>query len=337
MFGRKLVVGLVDGESQLFCLPDELRFKAAHLLAPPARHRVAVHGLRLVGDDEVFVDADNFSVALAAAAGAKRVVEAEQVLRGLLKRDAVRLEAAGERRTRRHPAAGRGNGKVGHQNVAVSLKECGLHRIADVVQRLLVAGGGKAVDEDEHLAAHLHRLPLLALFGQRRQVLLNAGNAPLPAGVGNAYPAKAFVEEQRKLFDEPHAVGQVQRGEQRHALFAGLGGDVAGYVCHAVRLYLHPRNGRKGMPYAGVQQLEVVVYFGGGAHRGARIARADLLVYRDGRRNARDAVHLRLVHPAQKLPGVRRQALHVPALTLRKKRVERQRALARPRKPGDDN
>src|SRR5262249_10596913 len=48
-------------------------------------------------------------------------------------------------------------------------------------------------------------------------------------------------------------------------------------------------------------------------------------------------VHIRLFHLLQELTRVRRERLHVAALTLGVDRVERERRLARARQPGDDD
>jgi len=49
----------------------------------------------------------------------------------------------------------------------------------------------------------------------------------------------------------------------------------------------------------------------------------------DGWREALDVVHIGLLHHLQELPGVRRQALHVAALTFSINRVEGERRLSR--------
>ena len=83
------------------------------------------------------------------------------------------------------------------------------------------------------------------------------------------------------------------------------------------------------------QQAQVVVDLGDGADRRPRVARGRLLVDRDGRRQALDRVHVRLVHLPEELARVRRQRLDVAALPLGVDRVERQRRLARPREARD--
>ena len=84
------------------------------------------------------------------------------------------------------------------------------------------------------------------------------------------------------------------------------------------------------------EQLHVVAQLG---HRpDGRSGRADgvALLDGDGRWNAFDAVHLRLVHPVEKLPCVRREGLDVTTLPLGKKRVEGERAFAGAAESCDD-
>ena len=77
------------------------------------------------------------------------------------------------------------------------------------------------------------------------------------------------------------------------------------------------------------QQPQVVVDLGDRSHRRARVPRRGLLVDRDRRRQPLDRVHVRLVHLAQELTGVRGQRLHVATLALGVDRVEGEARLAR--------
>ena len=86
---------------------------------------------------------------------------------------------------------------------------------------------------------------------------------------------------------------------------------------------------------AGVQQPQVVVDLGDGAHGRARVAAGRLLIDGDGRRQPLDEVDIRLVHLAQELARVRRERLDVAALALGEDRVERQAGLARAGQPGE--
>ena len=77
------------------------------------------------------------------------------------------------------------------------------------------------------------------------------------------------------------------------------------------------------------QQLQMIVELGHRADGRARRAHRVRLVDRDGRRNAVDAVHRRLVHAVEELARVRRERLDVTTLALGVQRVEHQRGLAR--------
>ena len=68
-----------------------------------------------------------------------------------------------------------------------------------------------------------------------------------------------------------------------------------------------------------------------------RIAHAVLLADRDRRTDAVDAIDVRLLHPLEELPRVRRQRLDVAPLPFGIHRVEGERRLAGPADPGDDD
>ena len=89
-----------------------------------------------------------------------------------------------------------------------------------------------------------------------------------------------------------------------------------------------------GRADAGVQQSQVIVDLGHGADGRARIMGGPPLIDRDGRGEPLDLVDVRLLHLAQELPRVGRQALDVPSLPLGVDGVEGQRRLARPRDAG---
>ena len=86
---------------------------------------------------------------------------------------------------------------------------------------------------------------------------------------------------------------------------------------------------------ARVQQPQVVVDLGDGAHRRARVVRGALLLDGDRRRQALDAVHVGFLHARQELPGVGRQGFHVAPLALGEQGVEGQRGLAGARQAGE--
>lgn len=74
-----------------------------------------------------------------------------------------------------------------------------------------------------------------------------------------------------------------------------------------------------------------------GAHGGAGVVARGLLVNGDGRGKPLNALHLGLVHHAQKLPGVAGEAFHVAPLPLGVDGVKGQGAFPRAGNPGDDD
>ena len=120
---------------------------------------------------------------------------------------------------------------------------------------------------------------------------------------------------------EPRALGQ------RH--------DAVDHLRDGLALDRQAGRGRIGHADAGEQQAQVVVDLGDRADRRARVLRGGLLLDRDRRRQAGDRIDVRLLHQLEELAGVGREALDVAALAVGIDRVERERALARAREPGD--
>ena len=80
-------------------------------------------------------------------------------------------------------------------------------------------------------------------------------------------------------------------------------------------LHLLAADGGVGAPDTGIEQSQVLVDLRRGADGTTGIARDDLLLDGDGRGDALDEIALRLVHSAEELPGIARQALHITALS----------------------
>ena len=93
----------------------------------------------------------------------------------------------------------------------------------------------------------------------------------------------------------------------------------------------------EGPANARVEQPQVVVDLGRRADGRSRVADAVLLADRDGRRDAVDSIDVRLLHPLEELPRVRRQRFHVAPLALGVDRVEGERRLARSAHARDDD
>ena len=84
------------------------------------------------------------------------------------------------------------------------------------------------------------------------------------------------------------------------------------------------------------EQLHVVVDLRHRPHRRARALHRIRLLDGDGRRDAADRIHLRLVHTVEKLPRVRRERLHIPPLPLRVDRVKGEARFPAAARPRDD-
>ena len=86
--------------------------------------------------------------------------------------------------------------------------------------------------------------------------------------------------------------------------------------------------GAMGRARSGPQQTKIVVDLRHGTHSGPGVFAGGFLVDGDSGAEALDIVHVRLVHLAQKHPGVGRKALHIPSLALGVDRVEGQRGFS---------
>ena len=91
----------------------------------------------------------------------------------------------------------------------------------------------------------------------------------------------------------------------------------------------------KQLGRARIQQLEVVVELGHGAHSGARAAYRVGLVNRNRRWHAFDLVNGRFVHAVKKLARVGREGFNVTALAFCKQGVKHQGRLAGAAWPGN--
>ena len=92
----------------------------------------------------------------------------------------------------------------------------------------------------------------------------------------------------------------------------------------------------KGLADTGEEQPQEIVAFGGGGDGRARITGGVLLPDRDGGSDAVDVVHVRLLHPLEKLARVSGERFDIAALALGVDRVEGERRLPRPRDARDD-
>jgi len=86
--------------------------------------------------------------------------------------------------------------------------------------------------------------------------------------------------------------------------------------------------GAERRPDPGIEKTEVIVDPGDGPDRAPGIPGGGLLPGGNGRREAFDGVHIRLLHDAEELPGVRGEGFDIAALAFRVKGIERERGFA---------
>ena len=201
-------------------------------------------------------------------------------------------------------------------------------------RRSLAAGASDNVDA----AAGRRAAPLRAPRRRARAPRCpRAGGPARPRAVAAARmdARVALLLEQREDFGLGevlgHVTGNVTPGADRRrcALAAAFGVD------RLRRVAPHARRSRGSTASAAraYSSFRWSVELGHRAHRRARRAHRVGLVDRDRRRNAVDAIDLRLVHAVEELPRVRRERLDVAALTFGVQGVEDQRGLARPETP----
>ena len=128
-----------------------------------------------------------------------------------------------------------------------------------------------------------------------RQVVENAvhphtGKAALPGIFKYLFVLALLAPDHGRQDDKPGALSQ--RLHPVHDLIDGLAADLLSAPGAVGRA--HPRP----------EETEVVVDFRHGAYGGAGIFGGGFLIDGNGRGKAVDGIHVRLVHLAQKLPGI---------------------------------
>ena len=207
---------------------------------------------------------------------------------------------------------------------ALAVGERAGHRVADAGLRVLVR-------RDAHAVHHHPDIVGLRVGADAGEDVLDELHPAVRVD-----PHQALREQQRQFFDNPLPFGERQRRADHHALIL-VRENPCRHVVHAETAYLLPRDRRKGVSDAGEQEFEVVVYLGRRAHRRTGVARVDLLLDGDGRRNARDDVHVGFVDLAEELARIGREALDIAALPFGEDRVEGQRRFSRTREARDDD
>ncbi len=293
-------------------------------------------GFFLVGDDQAEVDADDAAKAAAGLAGAQRRVEREaagqrvgvfDVAVGAVQPVAVlpdmRVAAVGVHDVDGDVAGAHAQRRVQRFHDAFAFGAGEAEAILDDVQDAAFLGGG---------LGGLRGLGLLGALG-------GGGGARHGGFLGvHAGVTLLLKEAAHFVFGEVGRHGDRERHDQaRVARLRGALGQrvIDGIGCVAPHQLAATAAIELGA--AREQELQMIVQFGHRADRAARAAHRIGLVDGDGRQNALDAVHLRLVHAVQELARIGREGFHVTPLPLRVQGVESQRTFAGPRHPGDDD
>ena len=284
--------------------------KRREVLAPEPVHRVAVRGNGPVRDAPVLVRDDQVGVELhldpepvALLAGPERAVEREH---------------PGLEFLERHPADRAGHeGRVGgllpvfirNEHEPLGLLQAVLHRLGEPG----LVGGVEPVDDD---------LDVLLLVPVELDLLVGPDDLPVDPDPGEPFLVEIFEE----LLVRPLLLPDDGREDRDLARVFGrdLVGDLVGGLGRDGDIVL----GTERRPDPGIEETEVIVDLGDGPDRAAGILGGGLLLDGDGGREPFDGVHVRFLHDAEELPGVRGEGLDVPALAFGVERIERERGFA---------
>ncbi len=292
----------------------------------PRVDRAVAQGAVGVGDDQRLVVFQDGPESIALRAGTAGRVEREELRRRRRHRGAVvrALEALGEMQARDALSVERRGDGFGeqHHRVTIPLAEGRRQRVGEAAARFVA--DDQPVDDDEQLFRERH---VDGLGEQLVEVLDDTVDA-------HAHEALC-----PQVLDD-HLVGHLVRALHRRGdVEAGPGREGehgVGHGLHGVGLELAPADGADRVADARPEQPQVVVDLGGGADGGARRLGGVLLLDRHGRGEPVDEIDVRLLHALEELACVGAQRLDVPPLALGVDGVERERRLARPRRPRDD-
>lgn len=276
----------------------------------------------------MLVDADDHAETLATLAGAEGGIEGKHAIGRFAKDDAVGLEARGEMME--------GPRRIETQEAfTVALVESGLNGVVQAGDGIFVVADAEAVDEEEGpggrgLMLRVHHL--VAEVGALLEEIFDAHHFS-----AHVEARESLLKIDAELLTQRASRLAVDWRENGEACAIAISQGRIDHVFGRVALHFFATDGRDGVADTGKEQSQIVVDFGGGAHRGTRIAAADFLFDGDGGREALDIVALWLVHTSQELTGVGRKALHVTALAFGIEGVEGERGFARAGESGDDH
>ena len=249
----------------------------------------------LVGNDQVRVGDQLKAQAGAVRAGAAGIVEGEHPGLQLGQADAAVLAGVVLGKAQLPVLPGQLNG---HQTAGMAA--CGFDGVRQPAAQAIL----QHQPVHHQLNGMLFVLLQLDLF---RQVVEDAvgsdpGKALLPGILKHLDVLALFAPDHRGQHHKPGALSQGLHPV--HNLVDGLAADFL------------PAPGAVGNAHPGPQKPQIVVDLRHRANGGPGAFGSGLLIDGNGGRQALNGVYIRLIHLAQKLPGVGAEALHIPALAL---------------------
>ena len=306
----QLGVGRSQGEMILFTEGVEIHSGdpvGANGVPSGGHHRAVQNGLALIGDHQRGVHLQLHAQTGTGGTGAEGAVEGEQPGRQLLNGHAAVLAGV----------------VLGEGQIPLLPQQIHRHKAAGQIGGRLHAVGqaGDDIGPDDETVHHNVDLMLevfrqLDVLVQLVQLSVHAGaDIAGAAGVLQHLGVLALAAPHHRRHDlDPGAL------RQRHDLIDDLVDGLLADLLAALGAvgYAHPRP----------QKPQIVVDLRHRAHGGTGVLAGGFLVDGDGGRQTVDIVHIRLVHLAQKHPGVAGQTLHIPALSFGVNGVKGQRAFA---------
>jgi len=257
-----------------------------------------------IGDDQIFVDGDDVTEAVADGAGAGGVVEGEEPGLRFGKDNAAARAFIAFREGLR------GALREMEVEVAFAHLESEVGRIGDAVARLRRCD--QPVDDD------------VDLLSFRGGVVERNGLSLLEIAMV-AFEAQGFETGGIRGMGESDDTAGARR-QPPHMLH-----DIADlFPPHGFTA-----GGAEGVADAGIEQPQIVMDFGGSADGGAGALAGVFLLDGDSGRDAVDLVDVRAVHPLQKLAGIGGKRLDIPALSFGVEGIEGQARFTRTRNSGD--
>ena len=201
--------------------------------------------------------------------------------------------------------------------------------VGEMQRRLEAIGEPRRQLGTHHDAVHHHVDIVLDVLVERRH-LGDLVEAPV-----DLHPLEALLLQLGEVFAVLALAPARDRREQIEPRAFGQRQHPVDHLAHGLALDRKPRGRRIGHTHPGEQEPHIVVDLGDRADGRARVARGRLLLDGDGRRQALDMVHVRLLHHVEELPGIGRQRLDIAPLALGIDGVEGERGLAGARQSGD--